>query len=175
MYIITHKVGPYVQWDLPLLICFSPNMNACREYCVFLRCNLPRSIKMKHKIFWYFLFFFTCQVKDDCFHWWARFLLLSRLQQYIVLMVRDHYRPDACLYSAKGEDLAWGCFYSSFSDGAKWALLSTIDSWHHSAKFYFKATKHESKMQIITLKKTFNMWSSFLFFFLLFICLFFPP
>jgi hypothetical protein len=34
------------------------------------------------------------------------FLLLSVAQQYFVLIVRDLYRPDAGLYSAKREDLA---------------------------------------------------------------------
>ena len=34
----------------------------------------------------------------------------------------------------------------------------------HSTQLYLKATRHKSKMQRITLKKTFNMWSFFCFF-----------
>lgn len=165
MYIIRHEIGHYVQRELPLVICFSLNMKACCEYCCFLVGCITFYGHIKSSR----TFFFYSQVKDACFHWWARFLLLSRLQQYIVLMVRDLYRPDACLYSTKREDLAWGRYYSSFSDRAKWALLSTMDNWHHSTQFYLKATKHKPKMQRITLKKTFNMWSFFYFLFFIFL------
>lgn len=56
-------------------------------------------------------------------------------------MVRDLYRPDACLYSTKREDLAWGRYQSSFSDRAKWALLSTTDHSYHSTSFYSNILK----------------------------------
>lgn len=70
------------------------------------------------------------RVKDACFHWWPRFLLLSRLQQCIVLMGRDLYRPDACLYSTKREDLAWGRCHSSLCDGALACNRLTNTSTH---------------------------------------------
>lgn len=76
-------------------------------------------------------------------------------------MVHDLYRPDACLYSAKREDLAWGRYYSSFSDRAKWALLSAVDNWYHSTHSSTLRQQNisKSKMKRITLKKTFDMWS----------------
>lgn len=61
----------------------------------------------------------------------------------LVLMVHDLYHPDACLYSAKREDLAWGGYYSSFSNRAKWALLFSMDKRYHSTQFKLKAIKHK--------------------------------
>lgn len=66
-------------------------------------------------------------------------------------MVRDLYHPDACLYSTKREDLAWGRYQSSFSERAKWAQLSTTDSCDHSTQFYLNSTK-QPKMQSYTEK-----------------------
>lgn len=141
----------YQTWDgalctagvAPFVIRFSLNMKAW-VLCFLVGCVTSCGhIKFSLSIYIYILCFYS-QVKDACFHWWARFLLLSRLQQYIVLMRRDLYRPDACLYSTQREDLAWGRYYSSFSDRAKRALLSTVDYWYHNTQFYFKATKHST-------------------------------
>lgn len=64
-------------------------------------------------------------------------------QQYYVLMGHDLYCLDACLYSTKREDLAWGRYYSSFSDRTKWALHSSMENWYHNTQFYLKATKRK--------------------------------
>lgn len=67
-------------------------------------------------------------------------------------MVRDLYRPDACLYSTKRGDLAWGRYQSSSSDGAKRALLSTTARSDHSTQFSFnilKCSYTEKDIQVV--------------------------
>lgn len=159
------------------VVCLSSEFkNVCNDFAAFFFGGVRSS--------WIFFFFSpptlpppspNTRVKDACFHWWPRFLLLSRLQQCIVLMGRDLYRPDACLYSTKREDLAWGRYHSSFSDGAL-----ACNGWQTQARTRFLRKKKNGlhngnlKMQRITLKKDIQhvVFFIYIFFFAVVICLF---
>lgn len=91
----------YVQQELPLVVCFSVNLKACHEYCVFLR---GKVLLWSHKIKW--KGFFSQPGQGCLFSLMSAVSFIVSLQQYFVLMVHDLYRPDACLYSTKREDLA---------------------------------------------------------------------
>lgn len=158
MYIIRHEIGHYVQRELPLVICFSLNMKACYEYCCFLvgYITFYGHIKSSRTFFFFtarsrmLVFidergFFYCLASNNTLCWWC-VIFIARTPVCTARKERIWPEVATIVHSLIGQNEPCSL------------------PWTTDITVLLKATKHKSKMQRITLKKTFNMWSFFIFF-----------
>ena len=163
MYTIRHEMGRYVQQELPPCCLFLSKFS-------WLLCFLVGKVtlhgRIKNQVEKGFFFtarsrmlvfidergFFYCLASNNTLCWWC-VIFIARTPVCTVRKERIWPEVATIVHSLIGQNepcsLPMDC---------------------HSTQLYLKATRHKSKMQRITLKKTFNMWSFFCCFFFSLVC-----